>query len=200
MLVLVALSALVVKCVALPIWEDYTLSPLAKADRAVRAQLERPLVLDYPAGTSLELVIKDLRGQTACAWLPDGIPFYIEPIGLQEAERTMSSEVTIDLDDIPLEVTLRLCFRQLGMVYVIKDGLLWITSEDSELSLTEDFANPDGYSYWKGPLHGSSTGPEDPYLVVGHCLLALLGAGIGAVAGPMAAWASTRSNASSQRA
>jgi len=52
--------------------------------------------------------------------------------GLQEAEKTETSPVRIDLEGVPLRMTLRLLLRQIGLAYQIRDGLLVITSEKSE--------------------------------------------------------------------
>ncbi len=66
-----------------------------------------------------------------------GIPIYVDPIGLQEAERSLNSTVQIDLEGVPLKTTLRLMLKQLGLAYTVKDGFLMITSEDSEDQQTE---------------------------------------------------------------
>src|SRR5690349_1404927 len=94
-----------------------------------------------------------------------GIPIYADPIGLREAERSLNSTVQIDLEGVPLRVTLRLCLKQLGLAYEVADGYLRIDAEDSERSPDRD----------------------DPFLTVGHCLLAMLAAGSGAVMAPIVA-------------
>src|SRR4029077_9527700 len=58
-------------------------------------------------------------------------------VGLQEAEKTMQSPVTLDLEGVPLKNTLRLMLKQLGLTYTVKDGLMTITSETSEDQPTE---------------------------------------------------------------
>ena len=64
--------------------------------------------------------------------LPSGIPIYVDPIGLQEAEKTLQSTITLDLEGVPLSRTLHLALKQLGLVYFVDDGLVIITSADSE--------------------------------------------------------------------
>ena len=54
---------------------------------------------------------------------------------------------------------MRLCLRQLDLDFSVQDGYVLITSEDQVAS---DLG--------------------DPFLIVGHALLALLAAGIGAIA------------------
>src|SRR5262249_39071445 len=58
-------------------------------------------------------------------------------VGLQEAEKTLTSPVTLDLEGVPLKATLRLLLKQLGLTYTVKGGLLTITSETSEDQPTE---------------------------------------------------------------
>ena len=40
----------------------------------------------------------------------------------------------MDLDGVPLRRTLQLLLRQLGLIYFVYDGMLYITSEESEQS------------------------------------------------------------------
>jgi hypothetical protein len=45
----------------------------------------------------------------------------------------MKSSVTLELEGIPLRTSLRLLLRQLNLVYGVNDGLLIITSPESDL-------------------------------------------------------------------
>ena len=95
-----------------------------------------------------------------------GIPIYVDPIGLSEADKTMASTVrNIELDGVPLRVTLRLCLNQLDLAFGVTDGYLLITSEES---------------FDQALL----SAPEDAFQAVGHCVLALIAAGIGGLAAP----------------
>jgi hypothetical protein len=91
------------------------------------------------------------------------IPIYVDPIGLQMAARTLQSTVQVDLEGVPLKSSLRRCLQQLGLVYGVEDGFLLITSDELIL-----------------PRY------DDPFRVVGHCLLALIAAGIGGLVVPLA--------------
>jgi hypothetical protein len=89
--------------------------------------------------------------------------FYVDPIGLKEAEKSVQSPVQIDLEGVPLSATLRLALEQLGLRYDVRDGLLCITAESAV-----------------------DTAPEvDYYVLLGHCVLALLAAGLGAALVPL---------------
>ena len=95
-----------------------------------------------------------------------GIPIYVDPIGLLEADKTMTSTLgNMDVDGVPLRTSLRLCLKQLDLTYSVKDGLLFITSlESHDASLLSAWA--------------------DAFQVVGHCVLALIAAGLGGLAAP----------------
>ncbi len=50
------------------------------------------------------------------------------PQGLQDADKAIDSTIAIDLEGIPLRVTLNLLLRQLGMDYYVEDGILNISA------------------------------------------------------------------------
>jgi RNA polymerase sigma factor (sigma-70 family) len=98
---------------------------------ALLARLEEPLAMSFPNETPLEDVLKYIKQATSSPNGP-GIPIYIDPVGLQEAEKSMTSPVQLDLEGIPLRRTLQLMLSQLGLLYYVDDGILVITSQDSE--------------------------------------------------------------------
>ena len=114
--------------------------------------------------TPLEDVVKYVQAVTTGR---DGktIPIYVDPIGLQEADKNMNSTVVMDLEGVALKTSLRLCLAQLDLTYSIRDGLLLITSEESA-------------------VHTDLSGPV---LDRGHSLLALLAAGLGGIVAPLVA-------------
>jgi hypothetical protein len=99
--------------------------------RAAKAwdKLQSVVPLNFPHETPLEDVLKAVRTATKG---PDGrgLQIYLDPIGLQEAEKTATSPVSIDLDDVPLASSLGLALKQLGLkFYVQDDGLVVVTSD-----------------------------------------------------------------------
>lgn len=106
--------------------------------RRIREQLERPVDMHFANETPLTDVLKYVRSATTSEAMPEGLPIYLDPIGLQEAERTETSPIRIDLSRVPLGTSLRLALRQLGLDYMIKGGVLHITSEASEDFSTAD--------------------------------------------------------------
>jgi hypothetical protein len=123
--------------------------------------LTQPIAMRYPNGIPLEEALAEIQVATKGPG-GRGLSFYVDPIGLQEAEKTMQSPIAINLEGAPLRTTLRLILKQLDLTYAIQDGVVLITSEKA------------------GEEEPFSVG-VDPYLSVGHCLLALLAAGLGAV-------------------
>ena len=88
--------------------------------------------MSFHEDTPLEDVLKYVKQVTKAPPFPDGIPIYVDPIGLQEAEKSMNSTVrNIDLQGVPLRVTLKLVLNQLDLTYNVKDGFLKITSLES---------------------------------------------------------------------
>jgi Domain of unknown function (DUF4139)/N-terminal domain of unknown function (DUF4140) len=117
-------------------------SPIeGKDDRSQRivAELGKLINMSFANETPLEDVIKYVRASTKGPTFPDGIPIYVDPIGLQEAEKSLTSTVTIDVAQVPLRTSLRLLLKQLGMTYEVQDGLLTITSaESADQSIASD--------------------------------------------------------------
>jgi hypothetical protein len=93
--------------------------------------LTEPLILTYPDGAPLKDVLKEFKQiTTGKPKLPWGIPIYIDPVGLQEAERTMESPVRRPelATSMTLGEHLRRVLEPLGLTCVIKDGFLMVTS------------------------------------------------------------------------
>lgn len=95
--------------------------------RSILRKLEEPIAMPFADGSPLEDVLRYVKIATKGAG-DRGIPMYVDPVALQEAEETMTSLVYLDLDGVPLKDTLQLMLRQVGLAYVVKDGLLRITS------------------------------------------------------------------------
>jgi hypothetical protein len=97
----------------------------------ILAKLEEPISMAFPEDTPLEDVLKYVKQATTSATY-QGIPIYVDPLGLQEAEKSMTSTVrNMDLEGVPLRRTLQLLLKQINLVYFVDDGMLCITSEDS---------------------------------------------------------------------
>ena len=112
---------------------DYLFDRDAKT-KAILQKLGEPLSMNFATETPLADVKKYIQDATQdeAAGLPTGIPIYVDPIGLQDADKTLADTVTMQLEGIPLKTTLRLLLKQLSLTYTVKDGLMTITSNASD--------------------------------------------------------------------
>ncbi len=70
---------------------------------AILEKLNESVTMPFKEDTPLEEVLKYVKQATTTAAYP-GIPIYVDPIGLQEAEKSMTSTVRdIDLDRCPAQ-------------------------------------------------------------------------------------------------
>jgi hypothetical protein len=135
---------------------------VAVENARIKKVLDQPARTKMPDPATLEELLEYVRTAMQTA---DGRQtlIYVDPIGLQEAEKTLESEVQIDLDGRPVGTNLRLALRQLGMLYYVSDGQVNVTADGNEdIPIVVDY-----------------------YLLLGHCFLALLAAGLGALVVPL---------------
>ena len=102
------------------------------ANQTIRAKLEERISMNFPNDTPVSDVIQYIKQSTQdkTLGLPNGIPVYVDPQGLQDADKTMASTVAINLEGIPLRTTLTLLLDQLKLTYVVEGGILLILSRD----------------------------------------------------------------------
>ncbi len=126
---------------------------VASDDRsqAIAAELGKLIDMPFSQETPLEAVVKYIRQSTTGSAFSTGIPIYIDPQGLQDADKTPASTVSINLHGIPLRTTLRLLLAQLNLIYRVEDGLLTITSPG-------DAPEPGGMSGFGGGMGGGMGG------------------------------------------
>ncbi|WP_169975403.1 tetratricopeptide repeat protein [Tautonia rosea] len=98
----------------------------------IQRRLEQPISMPFDTDTPLADALEYIRQATADEKLINGIPIYVDEIGLQEAEQSLQSPIKINLDGIPLKTTLRLMLDQLDLSYTVYDDLLEITAKGSE--------------------------------------------------------------------
>ena len=97
--------------------------------------------MSFANETPLEDVLKYIKESTKDE-KGKSIPIYVSPLGLQNSEKTMTSTVTLDLEDVPLRTTLRLLLEQLDLDYRVRDGMLYISDQDS-IQEDDHFIIPD---------------------------------------------------------
>jgi RNA polymerase sigma factor (sigma-70 family) len=101
-------------------------------NQAIRAMLNKPISIPFADETPLEDVIKYIKAATVSPRLPEGIPVYVDPIALQNAEKTLTSPVQLALEGVKLKRTLRILLKQLDLGYAVEHGFLTITNIESE--------------------------------------------------------------------
>jgi len=140
---------------------------IAASNARIQKALVQPVSMPFTEPVTLEKLIEHAEQATRS---PDGsvIPIYVDPVGLKDEEKWMFSIVTgMNFEGVPLGTSLEFGLKQLNLAFVVKDGLLVITSIPSAEYLT-------GVPF------------DDPFQIVGHCLLAVIAAGLGGVAAPLA--------------
>ena len=94
----------------------------------------------------------------------EAIPIFVHPAALTDFNMSGTPAIsTIDLDGVPLKTALIAGLEQLGLTYDVRDGMLVITGPDGGII----------------PFY------KDPFLIAGHCALALLAAAFGAIVAPL---------------
>ena len=114
----------------------YFQRPVSGAAAAVWLKLDQKLAMPFENDTPLGELLQYVRDKTGDEQDKGGIPFYVDPIGMQEAEQTLQSPVSINLKGLPLRTTLELALAQLDLRYeVLDEGFLIITSKEHDKRL-----------------------------------------------------------------
>ena len=87
--------------------------------------------LVFQKETSLGDLIKAVRTATKGKGSDDSaIPIYLDPLGLQMAEKSLDSPIAWDVEGLPLSTSLPLILKQVGLRFnVMPRGLLLISAE-----------------------------------------------------------------------
>jgi hypothetical protein len=108
-----------------------TKSPTAKVStrtRAILTKLEQRVSMPFPNETPLDDVLKYVKQATIKGQNDPGLPIYVDPLGLRDTNRRLTSSIVLNVKDSPLKVTLPQVLKQLDLVYVVKDEVLFISS------------------------------------------------------------------------
>jgi hypothetical protein len=134
---------------------------MAITNARIRAALEHTVPMRI-SGMKLRDLLNFVQEATRT---PDGwtIPVDVDPAGLKEAEQSLDSTISIDLEGVALKTSLKHCLRQLQLAYEVSDGLLIITSDFQDSYLRE----------------------ADPYLIAGQSIMAMIAVGVGGMLAPV---------------
>ena len=135
----------------------YGLDDVTPADQErtnqVQIALRKTLPMPFASETPLQDVLAYVREKTTNDTFPSGLPIYLDPTGLESLELTPDSKVRIDLAGVRLKTTLNLLLKQLDLVYVVRQGVIIITSPDALQSMP----NPNEQSEFVQQLHRNWT-------------------------------------------
>ncbi len=95
--------------------------------KVVLKKLDEIVSMSFAIETPFDDVLKYIKQATTTATYA-GIPIYVDPKGLKEATATLQSPVSMDLEGVPLKMTLRLVLKQIGLAYCVRDGVVIISS------------------------------------------------------------------------
>jgi hypothetical protein len=104
-------------------------TPVSPRTKAILAKLEKPISMVFPNEIPLDDVLESI--QRAARDGPNDhsdLPIYVDPLGLHETKRTLTSAVTLNVEDTPLGVALAQVLAQLSLEYAVKDDVLIISS------------------------------------------------------------------------
>jgi hypothetical protein len=145
-----------------PLDDDLTTD---EESRRVWKALDEPISFHFREGTSLQIILERIKdairgpsGESLRAYATD------ERYPLHRTDLE-ALRVSIDRDKIPAKEALRLCLSQVGLAYRIQSGYVRIYRD----------------AYQPPPF------AEDPVMIAGHSLLAMIAAAIGGVAAPIIA-------------
>jgi RNA polymerase sigma factor (sigma-70 family) len=103
------------------------------AARAVLAKLEEPVSMSFANATPLEDVLRYIKAATQGP-NDTGIKIYLDPVALKESKiDPHTATVTMDVEGVPLRISLRLALKQLGLAYCVRDRMVIISSVEGVL-------------------------------------------------------------------
>src|SRR5262249_33357767 len=106
-------------------------------NRFILSRLDEPISMSFANETPFEDVLRYIKAATMGPH-DNGFSIYVDPVVLNKAGKTMMSPVSLDVEGVPLRVTLGLLLKQLDLEYVVQDGLLKIGNA-STVSSTSPF-------------------------------------------------------------
>jgi hypothetical protein len=96
----------------------------------------RSVPMDWPEGTPLGAAIEQVKDSAPDSWgFPRGLPIVVDPDGLREAGRSLTSPMAAPPYDpiakpLPLRQKLRMILEPLGLAAEVRDGAIVITARN----------------------------------------------------------------------
>jgi RNA polymerase sigma factor (sigma-70 family) len=102
-------------------------APTELKNARIRQRLDLVIDVVYPEGGNLEVLLKHIKQVTTDEKYP-GIPIYVDPFGLSDVDKSMSTKVALDFKQQSIRSVLHYTLRPLGLSYDVRDGFLMISS------------------------------------------------------------------------
>jgi hypothetical protein len=112
-------------------WTMYTLLDRDPQTKLIEDRLAEKIDLSFE-NTALEDVLKFIKTATRKGPNDNGIPIYVDPVGLNEAEKTLATPISFVAQGEPLKSSLERLLKSIGLTYHVRDGLLTVTSASDE--------------------------------------------------------------------
>jgi len=112
-------------------WRMFRLIDRDPQTKVILDKLEEKIDLTFEKAP-LEDVLKHIKKTTSKGQDGKGIPIYVDPLGLLEAEKTLTTPISFTAKGKPLKSSLERLLRSIDLTYVVKDGFLLVTSRSSE--------------------------------------------------------------------
>ena len=108
--------------------------------QAILDTLEQTIPINFADETPLDDVLTYIKYATFKEKKPTdpGLPIYVDPV----VEQALTFKVRIDVNDAPLRLTLSLLLNQVGLVYLVKDDVLIISSPQGINQERNETASP----------------------------------------------------------
>jgi hypothetical protein len=111
----------------------YLKRPLTEKNAGVLTALQRRVAVPFDKETPLSNFIQYIKTSTVAPERPEGISIYVDPVGLDEVEKTAESPIRLAVSDVTLAQGLKLALNQIGMTYWVEDdGLVVVSAADSK--------------------------------------------------------------------
>ncbi len=95
--------------------------------KKILKKLDEPVSMNFATATPFKDVLKYIK-QATQGPNDSGVPIYVDPKALEEADVNEGSKIVMDLEGVPLKTTLRLLLKQMNLAYCVRDGVLIISS------------------------------------------------------------------------
>ena len=106
----------------------------SEKNQQIEKQLDLLIDAEFPKPIALDQFLKHIKQETTKA-RPPGIPIYVNPIGLQDAEKDMDFAVTLNQKQKPVREILTQGLMGTGLSFAVRDGYLMIDSRTGILEI-----------------------------------------------------------------